>query len=252
MSIFKKIFNFKKKEVEYFIQRKEKRYDVGSDYPIKGLVSYKGDSKEETEVLNLSNSGLRLHVPDKPSIQISSLIDLFIAIKDNKIPLNAKLTNLVDSGSSYQMGFETTLATLEDRKRYMQAMTPVIIGNTLRPVADKFVNQDEAGLYKIIFNGEKKSRLIIWQDNHSKSKEISSFEFDLEEFIVRGSDSGKRMDILFPDKDDRINRIKGSTMLYKDEEREAEVLEFFNWVLYNIKDNVPLEVQDYFRTLFKA
>jgi hypothetical protein len=145
-------------------------------------------------------------------------------------------------------GLEVGLDDIPGRKAYLQLLIPVSIGATLAKSEGSRSPIPEPNLDRIIYGGDSGSWLTVWvRKDPNQSPE--SFEFQVDDYFVRGHGSDPAIRAFSLVDDDRPHRAKDTAPLFGLNNRlEQEIRQLFRWSVLNAGENIPPKIRSFLAT----
>jgi hypothetical protein len=246
--IFQKLFSVLADESKQAERRLKNRYAVGPSFPLAvALSSTSGISRGR--IANISAGGLGVIVDRKPEIDPANPGQISFILEGFEIKAAAQLRYIRPTDEGFHCGLTLGFAQPENRTAYLQLLVPIAIGSTLAKVEGVGSSpQAEPEFDKIIFTGESDSKLTVWC-RRDGSATPETFEFQVEEYFVRGRALDRGLNVFSLVDDDRPHRAKDTAPLFHTGSRlEVEIRQLFRWSALNMQQNVPDRLRGFLRT----
>lgn len=242
MLLFKRIFKFEKAKVEQLEKRLNQRFGPGAGFPLLATLRY-GGRDYSAKVLNLSGNGLGVRVKEKPDLPPGHHLRLDLQLEQHRLELSARLAHVeAREGGQHALGLGLVFEDFERQKGYMQLIQPVVIGQSLQPMALDRVVQDDPQFFKRIFVGESDSLLTV-KLAHSPVDPLHSFEFRMLDYFCRGSmDAGGNQTYALESRD-ATEEATGQPVFEASGGTHDEIRQLFRWILPNLSEAVPEDIR---------
>jgi hypothetical protein len=246
--IFQKIFSFLADENKQAERRLKNRYAVGPSFPLAVALSG-GGAISRGKIVNISTGGLGIVVDQKPEVDAATPAQISFILESFEIKAAATLRYVRPAEQGYHCGLTLGFAQPESRTAYLQLLMPIAIGSTLVRVEGAGSNpQVEPEFDRVIFTGESDSKLTVWCRRDGTATP-ETFEFQVEEYFVRGRAVDRGLSVFSLVDDDRPHRAKDTAPLFQTGSRiETEIRQLFRWSALNMQQNVPDRLRGFLRT----
>lgn len=245
MLLFKRIFNFEKAKVEQLEKRLNQRYVPGPGFPLQATLRY-GGRDHSAKILNISGNGAGLWVKQKPDLPAGHHLRADLQLEQHRLEIDARIAHVEAREGGYALGLGLVFEDFEVQKGYMQLLQPVVIGQSLQPMAIDRVVQDDPRFFKRIFVGESDSLLTI-RLALSPVDPLHSFELRALDYFCRGStDAGANQAYAFESRD-ASGVGSGQPLFETSGGTHEEIRQLFRWILPNISEAVPEDFQAFLR-----
>jgi hypothetical protein len=263
MLLFKKILDFKKLTSDASDKRGNKRYPVGSKFPIKAKLTLPGRDSEGNrlpagrnstadwggQLADLSSSGANIRLHPAAVAEVNDRCCLMLELDNKLFEIDAAVAHFRTNSQHAACGIILRFADSYSRKAYLQLMEPMVIGSSLEPVVTK-VTQDRPGLLKQLFQGEPGSELKVWRDEEARNPR--HFELIIHDYHVRGSTEFAGLQIGYRDGAKVGRRVsRPSIPIPMSADHQDEVRRLFQFIVQNLGKGVPADVRK-FLELFAA
>lgn len=237
MLLFKRIFKFEKAKVEQLEKRLNQRYVPGPGFPLLATLRY-GGRDYSAKILNMSGNGIGVLVKDKPDLPAGHHLRAELQLEQHRLGINARIAHVENRAGGFALGLGFVFEDFESQKSYMQLIQPVVIGQSLQPMAIDRVVQDDPQFFKRIFVGESDSLLTV-KLAHSPVDPLHSFEFRMLDYFCRGSlDAGDNQAYALESRD-ATEEATGQPVFEASGGTHDEIRQLFRWILPNIAEAVP-------------
>ena len=246
--IFQKLFSFLADETKQAERRLKNRYAVGPSFPLSvALTSANGTSRGR--IANISAGGLGVVVDQKPEVDPANPAQVAFILEGFEIKAAANLRYVRPADHGFHCGLTLGFSQPENRTAYLQLLVPIAIGSTLAKVEGAGSNpQVEPEFDRITFTGESDSKLTVWCRRDGTAT-AETFEFQVEEYFVRGRAVDRGLSVFSLVDDDRPHRAKDTAPLFQTGSRvETEIRQLFRWSALNMQQNVPDRLRGFLRT----
>lgn len=235
--LFKRIFKFEKAKVEQLEKRLNLRYVPGPDFPLRATLHY-GGRDFSAKILNMSGNGVGLLVKEKPDLTAGHHLRADLQLDRHHLELKARIAHVEARDGGFALGLGFVFEEFELQKTYMQLLQPVVIGQSLQPMAIDRVVQDDPQFFKRVFVGESDSLLTI-RLALSPVDPLHSFELRMLDYFCRGSmDDGTGQSYALESRD-ATEDPTGQPIFEASGGTHDEIRQLFRWILPNISPAVP-------------
>ncbi len=238
---FKRIFNFEPGAVARMEQRLDLRYTPGATFPLQAWL-IAGSTELPAKLKDISGHGVSLAVtPGNVALEHGQPVKVRLRFGAHQQLIEGSIAHLQVEAGKALCGIRLAFADFTPRRTYLQLLQPVAIGQSLRPVPEDRVTQNEPQFVKQVFRGEEDSALTVWRGKDDAA--LHSFEFQMHDYFCHvdgksgvleayqredsGSHKGKLSNPVFD--------ISGSL--------HAEIRQLFHWILPNLAPEVPDDVR---------
>ena len=196
----------------------------------------------QATVVTVAGGGSGHPTPANPA-QVAFILEGF----EIKAAANLRYVRPADHG--FHCGLTLGFSQPENRTAYLQLLVPIAIGSTLAKVEGAGSNpQVEPEFDRITFTGESDSKLTVWCRRDGTATP-ETFEFQVEEYFVRGRAVDRGLSVFSLVDDDRPHRAKDTAPLFQTGSRvETEIRQLFRWSALNMQQNVPDRLRGFLRT----
>lgn len=237
MLLFKRIFKFEKAKVEQLEKRHNLRYVPGRGFPLRVTLHF-GGRDYSAKILNLSGQGIGVLVKEKPDLPAGHHLRADLQLEQHRLELKARIAHVERTDGGFVLGLGFVFEDFDAQKSYMQLLQPVVIGQSLQPMAIDRVVQDDPQFFKRIFVGESDSLLTI-RLALSPVDPLHSFELRMLDYFCRGSmDDGTSQTYALESRD-ATEDTTGQPVFEASGGTHEEIRQLFRWILPNISEAVP-------------
>jgi len=255
--LFKRILDFQKTDGGLLDKRGAKRYPVGAKYPLKAkitLVARDGEghplppAKSSPmdwggQLANLSETGANIRLHPAAVAGPGETCTLRLELDHLLFEVSGTIASYRTQSQYVSCGVAHKFPDAYTQKAYRQLMEPVVIGSTLAEATTK-VKQDLPNLVKEQYHGESESILSIWRDSTGKSPKL--FELLARDFYIRGNTELPGLKIGYRDGAKAGRRASRPAFpVAMSPEHQAEVAQFFQYIVRNLTKGVPSEVRKF-------
>lgn len=241
MLLFKRIFNFEKAQVEQLEKRLNQRYVPGPGFSLSATLRY-GGRDYSARIQNISGTGAGLLVKEKPELPAGHHLRADFTLEGHRLEIDARIAHLRTRKDGYALGLGFVFGEFELQQAYLQLLQPVVIGQTLRPMALDRVVQDDPQFFKRVFVGESDSVLTV-RLAHSPVDPFHSFEFRTLDYFCRGGmQMGATPDYGLESRD-ATAAPSGQSDFETSGGTHDEIRQLYRWVLANLSPAVPEDIQ---------
>jgi hypothetical protein len=246
MKFFKNLLQFLSKEEleqqkEY---RRSERYDVSSKLPLKAYL-IKEEKKVSVSLLDVSLYGIGCEETSELEIAADDMIKLSIELDDVAIMLMSRVVYKANG----RLGMDVFTELESNYDGYLQILTPISVGATLKEYDVNKINQSDEGYTKHIFFGAQNSSLTLWttKGKLQNTDDIKMYEFNMDNFIMRIENH--KFTYTFLD-NSRVFSLKKhhKSEVFKEEvdvDLETESKKLFSMIILSAKDNLPGSLKEY-------
>jgi hypothetical protein len=263
MLLFKKILDFRKSAADAADKRGNRRYPVGSKFPIKTKLSLPGRDGEGNllrdghnnladwggQLADISSNGARIRLHPAAVARAGDMCNLKLEFDNMLFEIECSLAHFRTTAQHATCGVILRFGDAYSRKAYLQLMEPIVIGSSLEPLPTK-VTQDLPGLVKQHFQGESETELKVWRDEDGRNPR--HFELLVHDYHVRGSTEFAGLQIGYRDGAKVGKRVsRPSLPIPMSADHQDEVRRLFQFIVQNLGKGVPADVRK-FLELFAA
>jgi hypothetical protein len=249
--IFQKLFNFRTDDIKRVERRLKNRYTVGPSFPLSVALSA-GGQVFRGRIGNISTGGLGIVVEQKPDVDPTAPAQIAFIFEGHEIKTAACVRYVRPADLGFQCGLTLGFDRPEARTAYLQLLVPISIGSTLARVEGGGSNPHvEPEFERLAFAGESDSKLTVWCRRDGLATP-ENFEFQVDEYFVRGRAIDRGLSVFSLVDDDRPHRAKDTAPLFQTGSRlETEIKQLFRWSALNMQQNVPDRLRGFLRTFVR-
>lgn len=241
MLIFRRIFNFEKAKVEQMEKRLNRRYVPGSGFPLRTNLHFGG--RDCPAVLqDMSGNGVGVMLSKDIALDPGQMARLDLVLDQHRLEIDTRVAHLQPHDQGFYCGLGLKFGEFQAQQAYLQLLQPVVIGQSLQPMADHQPAQHEPGFRKQVFVGESDSMLTV-TTALAKGPALHSFEFRMSDFFCQGSlqtgqlETGSQAPQLAAETKTSNPVFETSGGLH------AEIHQIFRWILPNLSAAIPKDVR---------
>lgn len=235
MLFFKRLFATQPEKLEKKEQRLSSRYVVGEKYPVKVMLRLDAQ-RREVHLLDISCSGASVALPEKHTVRRGQSGQITLTLGDDVLTLSCRVANVRQVRHQPACGLEFDFADASKQEAYLQLVEPVALATSLELATTVKSDQSVPGLKLEQYNGTPPTRLRIWRN--ATTREISAFEFQLADFLVRWSHGMEEMELT------RSGSARALT-----EAQRHEVIWLFYLTVPNLPKSVAPDVREFLSKL---
>lgn len=241
MLFFKRILQIPAAEVRRKERRNDRRVPIGEDFPMKAVLVFSGRGGTIApmstpggwdwpgKLLDCSADGARIRLPAAALAVRGDFCDLDLRIDGSRLFVPCEITNVRVERDGAHFGLRHGPADQATRAAYLQFVAIIAMGATLKPAGRAKV--DGSGYLVERYAGDG-AKLTVWRDK-AGGKAIAATELTMQDCTVRLA-RGRGVDYLWGS--------RAATPA-----KEAEIKRLFGWVVANLTDAVPADVQAFLR-----
>lgn len=238
---FKRIFNFEPAAVARMEQRLNTRYIPGAAFPLEAKLVSAG-KEWPAKVLNLSGNGLGLYVEPAAQPAEGAQVSVRLAFGNHQQVLEAKLVHVRPETPGFYCGLGLKFADFLAQKTYLQLLQPIAIGQSLEPVPDERVIQNEPRFTKKVFRGDDQSMLTVWYERNSATP-LHSFEFQMHDYFCHVDGKSGVLEAYQRAATDSHKGKLSNPVFDISGSLHAEIRQLFRWILPNLSAAVPADIR---------
>ncbi len=239
--LFKRLFDFDQKTVASLELRLNTRYKPGAGFPLQARMILRGQ-EWPAKVLNLSGNGLALLVDAAAKAAADDLVQVKLKLGDYRGTFNGSLVHSHPGGKGLQCGIALHFEEFQTQKAFLQVLQPVAIGQSLQPVTDERVVQDEPQFIKRVFRGDDDSVLTVWLEK-TMGTPLHSFEFRMRNYFCH-ADARTGVLEAYARETESTHKGKLSQPVFETSPAlYAEIRQLFRWIVPNLSSAVPDDVR---------
>lgn len=241
MLIFRRIFNFEKAKVEQLEKRQNQRYAPNRDFPLQAKVYYAGRDYAAI-IQDLSSNGIGIVVARDSALAAGFHLHIELTLGQHKLEIESRIAHLKPQEDGMYLGLGLVFSEFELQKSYLQLLQPVVIGQSLKPMAADRVIQDDPRYIKQVFIAEPDSLLTVRMETIPGSP-LHSFEFMMLDSFCRGI---LRQGTAAPyalESREESSANQGKPVFETSGGMHDEIRQLFGWTLPNLSASVPDNVR---------
>lgn len=241
--LFKRIFKFEKAAVEQLEKRLTQRYVPGPAYPLQASVRY-GGRDYSAKVQNISATGASVLVKEKPELPAGHHLSLTLLLAHHRLEIEARIAHLDSRPGGWALGLGLVFPRFEVQQAYLQLLQPVVIGQSLQPMAFDRVVQDDPQFFKRVFVGESDTILTV-RLAHSPVDPLHSFELRMLDYFCRGGAAAGTSAPYVLESKDATGAPAGQLVFETSGGTHDEIRQLFRWILDNLTPTVPEDIRGF-------
>jgi len=239
--LFKRIFKFEKATVEQLEKRLTQRYVPGPAYPLQATVRY-GGRDYAAKIQNISATGTGVLVKAQPDLPAGHHLSLTLQLAHHRLEIEARIAHLESRPEGWALGLGLVFPKFEVQQAYLQLLQPVVIGQSLQPMAYDRVVQDDPQFFKRVFLGESDSILTV-RLAHSPVDPLHSFELRMLDYFCRGGTAAGTGAPYVLESKDATGAPPGQLVFETSGGTHDEIRQLFRWILDNLTPAVPEDIR---------
>ncbi len=249
--IFQKLFKSRSGDNKQAERRLKNRYAVGPSFPLVVSLSA-GGGNFRGRIVNISAGGLGIIVDQKPDVDAAAVAQIAFILESFEIKASASVRYVRPADQGFHCGLTLAFDEPDTRTSYLQLLMPIAIGSTLvQSEGGGSGPHVEPEFDKLTFMGESDSKLTVWC-RRDGSATPENFEFQVEEYFVRGRAIDRGLSVFSLVDDDRPHRAKDTAPLFQTGSGlELEIKQLFRWSALNMQQNVPDRLRGFLRTFLR-
>lgn len=241
MLFFKRILKVPISEITRRERRNDRRVPIGPDFPMKAVLVFSGRGGTIAPMstpggwdwpgtlLDCSPDGARIRLPAAALAVRGDFCDLDLRIDGSRLFVPCEITNVRIERDGAHFGLRHGKTDAGTRAAYLQFVAIIAMGATLKPAGKAKVDGSGYRLERYVGDGAK---LTVWRDKAAPNA-VAAAEFTLHDCAVRIA-RGQAPDYL-----------AGSRVATP--AKAAEIKRLYGWVVSNLTDTVPADVQSFLR-----
>lgn len=229
-------------------QRKQPRYRVGADFPLNATVSLSADdgalrqsinggpgSNWSGRVSDISANGLSVRLPVATATARNETSTVRIALEGRELAIPCTVAHFRSQPAHALCGLRLDFADFAAQKSFLQIVEAVSLGSSFAPVGGDRAPRVSLGLARRQWRSLKHAKLTEWRE--TGTRKLDRFELLIEEHRIEGRMTERGVTI-----SPETNRAKSASPSV-----EAELREFFLWVVANMPASVPADLKEFMR-----
>ncbi|MBA4138674.1 MAG: hypothetical protein C0518_15320 [Opitutus sp.] len=214
-------------------KRLSSRYPVGDNYPVR--VTLRLDAqRRDVRLIDVSCNGASAELPPAHTVRRGQDGQISFTLGEDTLTLPCRVANVRQIRGRPACGLEFEFADTSKEEAYLQLVEPVALASSLEFINPAKVEQSVPGLRLEQYEGTAPTRLRVWRS--LAEKEISAFEFQLSDYLVRWSDGMPELELI----------RSGSSRALSEAQRNELI-----WLFYLTVPNLPKSVAPDVREFLK-
>lgn len=240
MLFFTRILRLKQEKIAQREQRQSERYAVGAGFPLS--VTLVGESGEVLgQAADLSVTGVRVVATREFPGAAGAKCSCRLEIEQHRLEVPAQIVHVHAADGKTAFGVALQFSEFAAKMAFMQLLEAVASGATLARTATDQAVADASWLREEQYRGDGKTQLTVWRETESRA--IDSFEFQLDDYFVRGHAKSPQPEIFTQETVKDLHKAGYSDPALKQYEGEGEeIRRLFRWVVSNLSQGVPDDV----------
>lgn len=250
MLFFKRIFDFRKEEVQQLEQRLNKRHVPGKAFPV-SVRLHLIERVWPARIRNISAGGFAVEISGEAPDPAGLAVNTTISIEGFELALRVAVTHSHREGRDWICGLSLGQVEFNDRKAFLQLLQPIAIGTTMRPVPPERVQQHEPQFVKQVYTGESGAVLSVWLEKKFGTP-LYSFEFSMSDYFVKGDARNRVLDVFLRETLEDSHKGKMTNPVFDTSGgRNDDIRQLFRWVVYNLPEDLPSDIREFLREIAK-
>ncbi len=250
MLLFNRILDFEPdKVVQMGDQRLDQRYTPGPAFPLQAWLVING-KEWPAKVANLSSNGIGLTVDPAAQPTARELVKIKLSVGKHQQVISAQLKHVRPASKGVYCGIGMNFDNFIVQKIYLQLLQPIIIGQSLQPVAADLVIQNEPQLIKQVYRGEDQAVLTVWLGK-SPGTPVHSFEFQMHDFFCRADAVVGVLEAYSREPTDSFKGKLSNPVFDISGGLQDEIRQLFRWILPNLPPAIPDDVRMFLQRFAK-
>jgi len=229
-------------------QRKQPRHRVGADFPLVATVSLSGDdgtlrqsasagpgSIWSGRVSDISANGLSVRLPVATATARNETSTVRITLAERELAIPCTVAHFRVQPAHALCGLRLDFADFAAQKSFLQIVEAVSLGSSFAPVGGDRAPRVSLGLARRQWRSPRHAKLTEWRE--TGTRKLDRFELILEEHCIEGRMTEPGLKI---SRDTSRAKPAAPTV-------EAELREFFLWVVANLPASVPTDLKEFMR-----
>jgi len=249
MLFFKRILNAAKGAKTSREKRRTNRYALNPAFPLRAVLSLTGrdnfgnplkasDNKSwdwKGHLVNFSSCGARIELPPAALAARGDECHLKLTLDRYQLVIPSRVAHLREHRDHVVFGLELNLTESQTRQAYRQLVDLVALGSSLKLV--KNVRPDDSGYLVEQYGGKEDAMLTVWRE--SAWQMVAAFELKVKDYYIRGTAKNLKLQYFAAGADKVLKPVAASM--------NAEMQRLFQWIVPNLTDAVPVDVQDFLK-----
>lgn len=229
-------------------QRKQPRHRVGADFPLLATVRLSGDdgapspsasrgpgSTWSGRVSDISANGLSVRLPVATATARNETSTVRITLEGRELAIPCTVAHFRVHPAYALCGLRLDFDEFAAQKSFLQIVEAVSLGGAFAPVGGDRAPRIALGLARRQWRSLKHAKLTEWRE--TGTRKLDRFELLLEEHCIEGRMTEPGLKI-----SPEANRTKSAPPTV-----EAELGQFFLWVVANMPASVPADLKEFMR-----
>jgi hypothetical protein len=239
--IFRRIFNFEKAKVEQMEKRLNRRYVPGTGFPLRANLLIAGRACP-AKLQDMSGNGVGLLLSQDLALDPGQMVRLDLELGQHRLEIDARVAHLQPNDQGVYCGLGLKFSEFLSQKAYLQLLQPVVIGQSLQPMAEDHSARHEPGFHKQIFIGESDSQLTV-STALGNGPTPHSFDFRMSDFFCQGSLQTGQLESGSIAPSDVSPASVSNPVFETSGGLHEEIHQMFRWILPNLAPAVPANVR---------
>ncbi len=249
MLFFKRILKAAIKPSASQEKRRSNRYAINPAFPLRSILSLTGrdnfgnalkasDNKGwdwKGQLINFSSTGARMELPPAALAAKGDDCNLKLILDRFQLIIPCRVAHVKEHRDYAVFGLELNLTQSETRLAYRQLVELVALGSSLKLVKND--RTDESHYLVEQYGGKEGARLTIWRD--PDQQRCAAFELKVKEYYIRGTAKNKKLQFFTTGESKVMRPLVASNSI--------EMTRLFQWIIPNLTDAVPADVQDFLK-----
>jgi hypothetical protein len=239
---FKRILDFDKAQVAQMEQRLNTRYTPGASFPLQAWLLTPDRLEWPAKILNISGNGIGLLVEPVAQTTEGQAVRVRLRFGAHQQLVDGKIVHRRVESGGVACGIGLHFPDFLARKTYLQLLQPIAIGQSLKPVPDDRVEQNEPQFIKRVYSGDEESGLTVWLDK-TPGTPFHSFEFRMNKYFCHVDGKSGVLEAYQREETDSHKGKLSNPVFDISGSLHAEIRQLFRWILPNLSSAVPEDVR---------
>lgn len=222
-------------------QRLNNRYTPGPAFPLQVWI-VNSEREWPAKVRNISGNGIGLLVDAAAPFSQDQKVLIKLSFGTYQQQINAQLVHIHPETKGLYCGAGMIFDDFLVQKSYLQLLQPISIGQSLKPVAEDRIIQNEPQLIKQVYRGEDRSVLTVWLDK-SFGTPLHSFEFEMHDYFCRAEAKIGVLEAYALEATDSFKGKISNPVFDTSGDLHEEIRQLFSWILPNLSPSVPDDIR---------
>jgi len=245
MLIFRRIFNFEKAKVEQMEKRFNQRYVPGTAFPLRAGLHCAGRDCP-AKLQDISSNGVGVLVGTDTDLADGQFLRVDLMLDQHRLEIDARLIHQQPRENGIYLGLGLKFGEFELQKTYLQLLQPVIIGQSLKPMAPDRITQDEPQFLKQVYLGEPDSLLTV-RAKTTPGMPLQSFDFRMNDNYCQGTMKNGGPEAYALESIDPAGAKLSRPVFETSGGLHDEIHQLFRWVVPNLASTIPDNVREFLR-----